>query len=67
MMTLLPDQQALAPFVSVTDVLTVVAAVDMLTQLCRIERRVTAIERANVEQPSFLDSEDQLVHHPFPA
>ena len=67
MMTLSPDQQALAPLVPVADVLTVVAAVDMLTQLCRIEGRVAAVKRANVEQPGFLDSKDQLVRHLLPA
>ena len=53
--------------VPVADVLTVVAAVNMLTQLCRIEGRVAAVKRANVEQPGFLDSKDQLVHHLLPT
>lgn len=66
-MTLPPDQQALAPVVPIAEVLTVVAAVDMLTQLCRIEGRVAAIERANVEQPGLLDSKEKLVHHLLPA
>jgi hypothetical protein len=61
--TLLPDQQALAPLVA--DVLTMAAAVDMRTELCRIEGRVAAVERANVEQPGLLDSKEKLVHHPL--